>query len=366
MAEAPPSSSNHADQHGVDAGRLRAGPILALPSVLESLGVRPAPVLAEFSLDVSFFADPENTLPMAVTGRLLDRCAERTGCGHFGLLVGERAGTSAVGTLGFLMQNSESVGEALSVFVRHFPVHDRGGTATVEREGGVCVLTYSLVVDSRSAVQILSCAMAIGANIMRDLCGAQWQPSGVTFAFSEPEDVEPYRQFFGVRPRFDAKRTGIAFPARLLHLPIPGRDALLRKLMERRLREIGTPADDFVSRLRGVLRSLVTSPSCSVEAASTLMGVHRRTLNRELAAAGTTFRELRDEARRELACHLLQDTRVGASEIATTLGYTDPASFTRAFKRWTGTTPTGWRRERGGAARCGLARHPSSRQDAQG
>jgi hypothetical protein len=112
----------------VEGGMVRVGPIMALPEVLELFSVAPAELLAEFSLDPSFFADPENTLSMAMAGRLLGRCAERTGCEHFGLLVGQRAGASSLGVLGFLMQSSRTVGDALADFARHLEVQDRGGT----------------------------------------------------------------------------------------------------------------------------------------------------------------------------------------------------------------------------------------------
>jgi AraC-like DNA-binding protein len=117
--------------------------------------------------------------------------------------------------------------------------------------------------------------------------------------------------------------------------------------MEERVRELKrTSEDDVVAQIRRLLRTMVTSPNCSVSAAAERIGVHRRTLNRKLAAAGTTFHQQREEARGELACQLLENTRTAATDIAEILGYADPASFTRAFQRWTGSTPTQWRASR--------------------
>ena len=95
-----------------------------------------------------------------------------------------------------------------------------------------------------------------------------------------------------------------------------------------------------------IKRSGPTKPNCSVSTAAERIGVTRRTLNRKMAAAGTTFHHQREDARRELACQLLENTHTAVTEIATILGYTDPASFTRTFQRWTGSPPTQWRANR--------------------
>jgi AraC-like DNA-binding protein len=195
--------------------------------------------------------------------------------------------------------------------------------------------------------QIMSCAFAIAANILRALCGPEWRPSAVLFAFSRPGNVESYRRHFGVRPHFDAERSGIVFPTRWLGKAIPGADILLHKLMEERVRELKlTTGDSIVTRVRRLLRTMVRTPKCSVGEVADQMGMHVRTLNRELAAAGTTFLMLREEARKELACQLLDRTRLTTHEIATILGYTDAATLTRAFRRWTGSTPSRWRASR--------------------
>lgn len=329
----------------VEPGMVRVGPILALPAVLRSLGVEPPALLAEFGLTESFFEDPENTLSMAMAGQLLGRCAERAGCEHFGLLVGQRAGASSLGTLGYLMRSSPTVGDALTAFSHHLNIQDQGGVVWVENDGSHSILGYSLF-DAKieSQNQILACAIAIGANILRSLCGLQWRPDEVQFAFSRPRRVSPYQHFFGVLPRFNADRTGIVFQSRLLSSPVRSADVLLHKLMEERVRELESSfEDDIVAQIRRLLRVMVTSRSCSVAAVADQIGVHPRALNRKLAAAGTTFRRMCDQTRRELACQLLENTRTAVLDIASILGYTDPASFTRAFQRWTGSTPTQWR-----------------------
>ena len=73
------------------------------------------------------------------------------------------------------------------------------------------------------------------------------------------------------------------------------------------------------------------------------LGLHERTLHRRLLSAGTSFRRELDRVRESLSIQLLGSTSLPVCEIATSLGYSDSSGFIRAFRRWTGYSPTGWR-----------------------
>ena len=125
-------------------GTVRIGPVAAIPEVLRGLGVNPAKVLAEAGLDLSLFADEDNTLSYAARGHLLRLCSARTGCSHFGLLVGQRGGLSSFGLVGFLVRHSPDVDTALRSLVRYLHLHVRGGVPTLEVRGDSATLGYSI------------------------------------------------------------------------------------------------------------------------------------------------------------------------------------------------------------------------------
>jgi AraC-like DNA-binding protein len=104
---------------------------------------------------------------------------------------------------------------------------------------------------------------------------------------------------------------------------------------------------DLVSSLRAVLHALLapTGP-VHVRTVAGLLGTSQRSLQRRLAAAGTTYSDVLDELRRDLALELVGDTDLRMGDIASELGYADQAHFTRAFRRWTGESPL--RRRRAG------------------
>jgi AraC-like DNA-binding protein len=337
----------------VAAGMFRIGPLMPLPAVLAELGVRPAEVFAELGIAPATFEDPEHTLPFALATRLLNRCAERTRCPHFSLLVGQRSPPTSLGAIGYLMLSSATVGAALDVLTTHLNVQDRGAVAALRTDGTFVSLSYSIVEqDVESADQVYSVAMAVGRNILRGLCGPDWRPDAVTFAFARPNDVAPYRHCFGIAPRFDEVETALIFPAKVLQQPLPSADVMLNKLMEQRVHELEFRAiTDVVERLRRLMRIMITSADCSLVAVAQRIGIHERTLKRQLAAAGTSFHEIRDDVRFEAACQLLANTRVPVGEISSIVGYADPSSFTRAFQRWAGTAPLEWRAGRTGGRR---------------
>jgi AraC-like DNA-binding protein len=127
-----------------------------------------------------------------------------------------------------------------------------------------------------------------------------------------------------------------------------GADASVRRLIMREIESLeARGAGDVVTQLRRLLRRMLVASSprggIRLEQVATLFALHRRTLNRRLRVQGTSFKALLDEARYDIARQMLRDTRLPVSEIAAALDYSESAAFVRAFRRWSGTSPTAWR-----------------------
>ena len=122
---------------------------------------------------------------------------------------------------------------------------------------------------------------------------------------------------------------------------------MVRALLEERIRQMkGDPQSEFTDDIRRLLRTRLTGHDCSADTIAHLFAMHRRTLSRRLKDSGKGYRTITGETRFEIARQLLQDTRVPLGEIAAALGYSEASAFARAFRRWSGHTPTEWR------ARC--------------
>jgi AraC-like DNA-binding protein len=97
--------------------------------------------------------------------------------------------------------------------------------------------------------------------------------------------------------------------------------------------------------LRQVLRTEILRDFCSATTVARRFSMHRRTLHRHLHAEGRTFRQVAGEVRFEIACDLLENTAMAIGQIAAVLQFSETSAFPRAFRRWSGQTPTAWRIE---------------------
>lgn len=316
-----------------------------ITQALAELGLDLRAALAHLGLASWTFEDPWCALPIAMVGQLLAYAVARTGCLHLGLLVGRRAALEGRGRVGLLVRNAPDVGTALRTYARYAHLRDRGSVPTLAASDGAASLGCEVYQPDVPAVaQIEDALLASSMNTLRALCGPAWRPTEVRFAHRAPEDARPFRRFFGAPLRFDADHPALVFPARWLGHRVAGADPALFRRLAREVAGIETRArSDLACDLRRVLRALLVAGDESVGAVANRLGIHRRTLNRRLAALGTSLHELREDARHQLARRLLQDTRMPAIEIAAALGYSDASAFTRAFRRWTGRPPNAWR-----------------------
>ena len=178
----------------------------ALPDIIRSLGADPHEVLAELGYDLKLFADPDTRVSYAVRNRILGHCAARTGCPHFGLLVGQHNGLHTFGLVGPLMKYAADVEAAMRSFIRYPHLHVQGASVNLSVEGDSAELTWRVHQPGMEALDHTGDgALATLYNIMHELCGPDWRPTEVWFAHSAPADVGPFRRFFRVPLRFDAE-----------------------------------------------------------------------------------------------------------------------------------------------------------------
>jgi len=337
------------DQPKLRGGRqgatLRVGAAQAIPTVLSSLGANPVDVLAGAGVDLALFNDPDNPIPFAVLGRLVRHCVEQTGCRHFGLLVGQRGGLHSLGLVGLVGRHSPDVGSALRSFVRYFHIHAHGAVVALTLSEHTAMLSYDIYHAGVEAVdQIGDSAVAVIFNILGELCGANWKPVEIRFAHRRPDDVRPFQSFFQAPLTFDAEQNGVVFSADWLRRPLAGVDAGLRGQLQKQIEVLEAKyGDDLREQVRAVLRTALLTGHARADEIAALFSLHSRTFSRRLADCGTSFQALVDEGRFAIACQMLEHSDVEINQVAVMLEYADASAFARAFRRWSGVTPTQWR-----------------------
>jgi AraC-like DNA-binding protein len=337
----------------VDADQ-RVGPLSVLPALLRSMGVDPDRLAAGVGVDPAVLASPAARLPFARCGQLLKAAVVATRCPHLGLLIGQRWSLSGLGLPGQVALSAPSVGAAVRGFVRLQHINSRGGLVFLTERDGEVALHYAVCFKGVEATdQIMALSMAVAWIGLRQLCGNEWLPVAVEFSFRAPDDLRPYTDFFRAPVRFNAQQTRLTFPSWWLARPVPGSDpARFAQLQEE---AAGLGHIDTEAQLRRLLRQMVEEGAASGDYAARLLGVHRRALNRRLKQRGTSFREILDEVRFEVARELLRDSDLAILEIASLLDYADASALTRAFRRWSGLTPAQWRDDSRRPAAAGVS-----------
>ncbi|WP_332673367.1 AraC family transcriptional regulator [Aromatoleum sp.] len=175
---------------------------------------------------------------------------------------------------------------------------------------------------------------------------------GARFPFPPPPHHSVYPLLFQGPVHFDAEQAGISFDARYLRLPLRRDEAALQQMLRRALplTVLQYRRDRLlVQRVRHLLHERLDE-GATAETLAERLHLSPRTLHRQLEEEGASVQQLKDEARRERAVDLLNRTNRSVKQIALAVGFRNEKSFARAFRQWTGASPSVFREKRLGGA----------------
>jgi len=334
----------------------RVGAFSRLPILIRQLGADPHAMLSRAGIDAEAIARPEGRVPYHALVKLLQEVAGETACPHLGLLAGRMWYLADLGVVGDAVRHSPTVGDALQLLVVHQHLSGEGGLKFLLRRGPVVDWGYAIYQPGVLGEQMYDAALAAAVNFMRELYGPAWLPSEVFLPYAKRDDGAHHRSFFKVLPHFNAEYCALRFPVEQLDMPVAAADP-------RRLRaavEVLSKShpEDLLRQVYRTVRRLLLEEQHSGDDVAQLLSIHRRTLNRRLQESGTSFQEILDQVRFQVARELLASD-ITLDDIAATLGYAAVTPFMRTFRRWSGTTPGRWRSEaRQHAARSADSFHP--------
>jgi AraC-like DNA-binding protein len=322
----------------------RVGPLEFVPALLTELGADVGKVFEGLELAPKDLVR-ENRVPFQAVRKLLDACARMTACSHFGLLLGSKFDHRILGLVGDLMETAPTLKEALSNYVGVQRGLSHGLCAYLNGFGDYSA--FGIGIYDRhdpGSEQVYGLSMAVAANSIRRLCKGEAQLLEVRFCHRAPKDPSIYERILQAPVRFGQDQTCIFLNQADLLKRNTTFDAERRRQLLAKIQFLQKPEDTTTAaRLRHVLRPLLSTGRTSLTEAAERLGIHARTLDRQLASEGTTFAELRDEIRCIMARELLAMTDLPVGDIAVALSYSSHAVFGRAFRRWSGKTPSDWR-----------------------
>jgi AraC-like DNA-binding protein len=330
----------------------RSGVLAGAAGLIGELGGDAAAICRAVGLDPQALVDPDLPVPSTAIVAFLARAAESTGCESFGLQLAGRQDLSVLGPLFWLMRSAATVGQLIDDLVHHFPLHTRGGVIAATREPRGLAIDYALVSglpsDDR---QVIELGLALLTEELRRHAPAPWYPIAVQLRHAAPRDLTHHRRVFGDVVAFDQDRNAVIVDAALLERPLSAADGRSRRMLSAMLdrRRMAAPQATMM-RVESAVRALLPFSSCTVDEIAAALALSVRTLQRQLSAAGTSFQQVRDRVRADLAVKYLRQSGLSLAEISEILGYSEPSAFTRSFRRWHGSSPREARRRIGRGA----------------
>jgi AraC-like DNA-binding protein len=322
----------------------RVGAFTALPTLVAELGASADATLGAAGLATRDISHPDQVIPYTSLARVLHEAARRARCPHFGLLAGRLWHLHDLGVVGTLMRHAPTVRDALHALTVHQHLNTGGGLAYLIERGDAVDFGYAIYhPEIEDSTQLNDSVMVTAFNAMRELCGPRWLPVEVLLPHARPDDVAPFKQTFKAPVRFDAELCAIRFSRHWMDQRVDGADATIRERAQAQVNDMG--GELLLAQVFRALRTLLLYGRDSGDEVAQMLSMHRRTLNRRLKAEGTTFRDVLDQVRFDVARHLLAETTVSLDDVAATLGYAGVSPFMRTFRRWAGTTPARWRRD---------------------
>jgi len=256
---------------------------------------------------------------------------------------------SILGPLFVLMNLAPTIGDALNLLGRHLGLHSGGLILNSRSVPQGIVLEYGTAyLEADSDRQTMELGMAIVANFLRGHL-AEWRPIYVQFRHARPASIRMHHALFGPNVYFNQEHTAICIDRAALATPIHNSSSETRKLASRILRRREAfDAPGVVNRTQAIVRALLPySTDCSMAAVAGLLGMSKRSLQRNLAASDVTFEAIRDSVRADLAKKYLLQSTMSVAEIADVLGYSQPSAFARSFRRWHQAAPLRYRKAGG-------------------
>ncbi|HET8850688.1 MAG TPA: AraC family transcriptional regulator [Marinobacter sp.] len=317
-----------------------------LAELLHSLSLDDRGLILRVGLDPTRLNTPELRVSQTQASEFVTRAIIESGEPGLGILLAQELRLPLHGALGRAVMSSGTLNDALELMTRYLTL--RAPHLQVHRQisGDHACYDVSCSVEPGPLQGFVLDALLYGCVTMgTQLTGSPVAGTRILRRGPEPGHFHRFRRLVGVPVEFNASQNALVIPVSQLALPVLFSDEQLAQRSmaecEQALKQLQADAG-FACRVRRVIETSHPFPPKLARVASTLF-VSERTLKRRLQEEQASFQNLVDQVRLERARDLLGSTGLNLGQIADTLGYADAANFTRAFKRWTGLSPSQFR-----------------------
>ena len=311
---------------------------------LERLDYSLEPLLATAGIRRADLDDPDGRIPVSAWAPMFRRALEQRPMKNAGMRLATVTPIGAFPLLDYLIMTSENVREALARLSRYLRLVEPRSIPTVCEDAD----PIRVILDGCDTPFSAEFTVTLNMLHFREQTEQRFRATYASFCH-QPDDIEEMERVLGCPVHTGASWNGWAMSRETYHLQFRGRDAALGGLLQRQADEALArlpPAQGVALDVRRALAARVGRGDTRIQTIARTLATSARSLQRRLAAAGVSYQQLLDLARRDAAERYLTDLPVSIGEIAYLLGYSEPAAFTRAFRRWHRETPQAFRQRR--------------------
>lgn len=330
---------------------VRSASLINYVNLAQEAGLDPLAMVIEAGLPVDALDNPDMKIPGVRVRALLEASARRSGWRDFGLRLAETRQFWVLGPLALAVREQATLRPALAVLIRHIRLHNEAIHLWLEEDDHA----VALHMDSPAAGmprQALELSMGTMVRFFKRALPQGWQPLRVCLTHNAPADLQVAHRVLGRRLEYGALFNGIVFSHQDMDLPMVTHTRLDEDT-RRYVHSIITGSSQSVTaQVRQLALALLPSGQCSLASIAQHMGVDPRTIDRRLSREGASYGNVLHEIRMGLVRQLMESPARKQVEVASLLGFSGPAVFSRWFRKEFGCTPGEWRNSnQGGSAK---------------
>lgn len=302
-------------------------------------------LLQREGIDLNTFANPETQIRHSVVMELLRQAVEREREPCLGLWAGERFVAGDLGVLEYTLRSCSNLRDSIQCAGRCMSLINEALESTLLERSALAAWELTTLDDVAQHPAANDFVVSVALQFARRNTGQRFPLREIHFRHAEPSNAAEYaRVFDGANVRFSRAHNALVFDRQWLELPLTQAHTGLQAAFELRVHELINEArkgshERLAERVRGLLSAQLSVGPTNMHTVSRQLAMSAATLRRKLAVEGTTFAEVLDKVRYELALVYLRDPSLAVREIAFLLGFAHVSAFYKAFSRRAKATP---------------------------
>ena len=321
---------------------------LLLAKALDHLGYSSESVFNAAGLDPKKLKDANARYSVQQMQRLWRTAVDLTGDPMFGIRVAGYWHPTTFHALGYSWMASGSLKEAMERAARYSKVVSDLVQLTFEYVNGAYKFNIGVLAENYNPVpESVDAAAAVFVHMTRLVYGDEINPILVTLPRKKPTTAKEFSEFFNAPIEYEALDTALFFIDAQIEKSLPTGNVELAHANDKIVKDYLSHLDrtHVAMQVKSKIVDLLSSGMVTEQDMANALNLSLRSLQRKLREEGTSYKEILEETRRDLATKYIQNSRLSISEISFLLGFSEISNFSRAFKRWNGRAPSEFRSE---------------------